>query len=107
MVESVYAGHSHSGIIDKEGNYYAFGFNKDYRLMVPDHEEVTIPTKVGVKGINKAALGISHTCLLTKNGVLYSGGVGTSGELGVDLNPSIPGYETITVPHKTYGESPL
>lgn len=40
MVESqnqfmeVYAGHSHSGILDSLGQFYTFGFNKDYRCMV-------------------------------------------------------------------------
>jgi alpha-tubulin suppressor-like RCC1 family protein len=32
----IWAGHSHSGFIDYEGNYYAFGFNKDYRLMIAE-----------------------------------------------------------------------
>ena len=40
MVESeneiveMYAGHSHSGILDSLGQLYTFGFNKDYRCLV-------------------------------------------------------------------------
>jgi len=86
------AGHSHSGLIDIFGNYYSFGFNKDYRLMIGESKSVNRPKKVILKGIIKAALGVSHTCLLSREGKIYCGGVGTNGELGIDLNPSITGY---------------
>lgn len=45
-----------------------------------------------LKNVIKAALGVSHTCLLLKDGRVFGGGVGTNGELGIDLNPTVPGY---------------
>jgi alpha-tubulin suppressor-like RCC1 family protein len=63
---------------------------------------VNRPKKVSIKGIVKAALGVTHSCLLTKHGKIYCGGVGTNGELGIDLNPTITGYETIAVTYKCY-----
>lgn len=89
---AIYAGHSHSGIIDTDNNYYSFGFNKDYRLMTAESKQVLSPTKINIKNVRKAALGVSHSCLLTTGGKVYCGGVGTNGELGVDLNPTITGY---------------
>ena len=47
--------------------------------MVPESKKVSSPVKVGIKGVAKAALGVSHTCLLTKSGAIYCGGVGSSG----------------------------
>ena len=78
-VSSIYAGHSHSGFIDIEQNYYAFGYNKDYRLMLSERNNISKPTKINLRHIYKASLGISHTCLLDKYGKVYCGGVGTNG----------------------------
>jgi alpha-tubulin suppressor-like RCC1 family protein len=53
---------------------------------------VNYPKKVNIKGIVKAALGVTHSCLLTKHGKVYCGGVGTNGELGIVLDPTILRY---------------
>ena len=33
-IKNVYAGHSNSGFIDIDADFYSFGFNKDYRCMI-------------------------------------------------------------------------
>ena len=67
-IKKIYAGHSHSGFIDDNNDYYAFGFNQDYRLMMTSEKEVSSPKRVKVKNVRKAALGVSHSCLLTGDG---------------------------------------
>lgn len=68
-ISTIYAGHSHSGFIDTHFNYYSFGYNKDLRLMLTPISStathVNVPTKVKLQRVVKAALGITHTCLLT------------------------------------------
>jgi alpha-tubulin suppressor-like RCC1 family protein len=75
--------------------------------MIGEAKEVVRPRRVNLKGVVKAALGVTHSCLLTKQGRVYCGGVGTSGELGIDLNPTVTGYETIAVAYKAYEENPV
>jgi hypothetical protein len=48
----VYAGHSHSGVLDILGQLYTFGFNKDYRCLIKSQEmNLTRPTKVLISNI--------------------------------------------------------
>ena len=40
-------------------------------------------------------MGVTHSCLLSKEGRAYCGGIGTNGELGIELEPSIEGFSLI------------
>lgn len=82
----IYCGHSHSGFIDSGNDYYSFGFNEDYRLMIGNHKEVHVPMRVPIRDVIAAGLGVNHSCIITRNGELYCGGVGTHGELGIALD---------------------
>ena len=68
--------------------------------MIAEDKVVNEPLVVKLKGIRKAALGVNHSCLLTKEGKVYCGGVGSNGELGMPLDPTVTGYETIEVASK-------
>ena len=85
-IVKIYAGHSHSGFLDSLNDFYAFGFNEDYRLMIGDTRIVLAPKRVPIRDVKAAGLGVSHSALITKNGLLYCGGVGSNGELGVALD---------------------
>ena len=69
--------------------------------MVAEDKIVSYPTQVKIGQVTKAALGVTHTCLLTQTGKVYCGGIGSNGELGMQLQPSITGYETIEAAPKT------
>lgn len=51
--------------------------------------------KISISDVSTASLGINHSCLITKNGNIYAGGVGTHGELGIALDEHITGFERI------------
>ncbi|CAM6006603.1 unnamed protein product [Sphagnum balticum] len=101
-ITSVYAGHSHSGFIDRHSDYYSFGFNNDYRLMIGDSKTVLAPQLVIIRDVAKAGLGVSHSCVITKAGYLYCGGVGTNGELSLTLSDKITGFEKIEVADRQF-----
>ena len=83
----MYAGHSHSALIDNKHNFYTFGCNIDCRLMLPNEEDKDIltPTKNGLLSVMQASLGVNHTCVITREGKLFAGGDGTCGQLGCRL----------------------
>jgi len=51
--------------------------------MIGDTKVVLAPKRVPIRDVKEAGLGVSHSALITKNGLLYCGGVGSYGELGV------------------------
>ena len=47
---------------------------------------------IPISGVVKASLGVTHSAILTKNGKVFCGGIGTNGELGIELNQSVTGF---------------
>ena len=61
--------------------------------MLGEQKNYREPVQIKIGKVKKAALGVNHTCLLTSEGKVFCGGVGTDGELGVHLSPLITGYD--------------
>jgi alpha-tubulin suppressor-like RCC1 family protein len=91
-VRSIFAGHSHSAFIDIHNDCHTFGFNQDYRLMIGQDRSVLTPRRIPIRDVKTAALGTSHSAIVTLQGLVFCGGVGTSGELGAILNEAQSGW---------------
>jgi hypothetical protein len=48
-------------------DFYAFGFNEEYRLMIGDTRVVLAPKRVPIRDVKEAGLGVSHPAFITKN----------------------------------------
>jgi|JI6StandDraft_1071083.scaffolds.fasta_scaffold60591_2 alpha-tubulin suppressor-like RCC1 family protein len=55
--------------------------------MLPNEEDkdVLSPVKNSLLGVVQVSLGVNHTCVITREGKLFAGGDGTSGQLGCHL----------------------
>jgi alpha-tubulin suppressor-like RCC1 family protein len=70
--------------------------------MIGDEKIVLTPRRIAIRDIRTASLGVSHSAVVTESGLVYCGGVGTHGELGVVLNESHSGWEKIEVADRQF-----
>lgn len=79
-----------SAAIDEEGDVYIWGLGDNCRIGVPSKVEI-VPKKIdsqilGNRKAQQIALSDHHGCLVTDDGVLFTFGCGTYGQLGINAN---------------------
>ncbi|KAL4469467.1 hypothetical protein ABPG74_004720 [Tetrahymena malaccensis] len=100
FVTQINAGHSHSSVITSEGILMMFGCNIDHRLMNKTNQNQFLPCITELEFLRqeygsdynavKASLGVNHSAVITKNGNLYTSGLGNEGQLGSFISEDIP-----------------
>eukprot|EP00899_Mesostigma_viride_P008347 jgi/Mesvir1/17513/Mv08769-RA.1 len=85
-VVQVVAGQYHSLALTARGEVYAWGYNRDYELGVGDNMDRVLPQLLtaGLAGrrVSTVAAGGYHTLAVTDDGMLFSWGVNSYGQLG-------------------------
>lgn len=74
--------------------------------MIGDEKIVLTPRRISIRDVKSASLGVSHSAIVTESGLVYCGGVGTHGELGVDLNETHFGWEKLEVADRQFENEP-
>ncbi len=103
-VVAVAAGQNHSLALTDEGKVYAWGYNASGQLGNGTNVSSYLPVAVDTSGIlfGKRVIaisaGASHSAALTDDGLVFSWGIGTSGQLGnsYSLSSSTPMAVTTT-----------
>ena len=85
-VKAVAAGGIHSLVLLENGDVYSFGYNEYGELGLGDNSfGSTIPTKIPtLSGVKAIAAGGYHSLVLLENGDVYSFGLNTKSQLGLE-----------------------
>ena len=93
-VKQIYSGWEHNIIINKNGELFSFGHNKNYQCGLPNNNEmndkINNPTNISIINNNfraiSAACGNEHTLVLKSDNSVYAFGNNEEGELGLEDN---------------------
>ena len=93
-VNKIYSGWEHNIIINKQGELFSFGHNKNYQCGLPNingsNYTINNPTNISVINNNfraiSAACGNEHTLVLKNDNSVYAFGNNEEGELGLQDN---------------------
>jgi alpha-tubulin suppressor-like RCC1 family protein len=100
-IKQVAAGLNHSVLLDAQGKVWSFGVSSRGQLGHGDYDSQLAPKKVGGtlarEVVTAVACGQHHTVALTKNGEVFTWGMGKHGQCGVSLQNAVrasPIFET-------------
>jgi alpha-tubulin suppressor-like RCC1 family protein len=95
FITNISARGNSSFFVTDKGTVYACGLNTSGKLGLNDIVNKNVPTlitqgAISTKNIVSVSAGTSFSICLDKNGRLYSSGLNTSGELGINLTTVVP-----------------
>ncbi|XP_057540979.1 ultraviolet-B receptor UVR8 isoform X2 [Amaranthus tricolor] len=98
-ITAVAAGLMHSACIDENGNVFVFGEGKLNKLNARNSVDVTrLPMLSDLPIAKDVACGGYHTCVITRNGELYTWGSNENGCLGIGCTDVIHSPERVEGP---------
>lgn len=91
---------AHTFVLCKDGALYGFGFNGAGQLGLGNYDHQLTPQRVTLPEgqVKRVFIGKSHTLILCKDGLLYSFGSNSYGELGLGNFVGQPTPQLVTLP---------